>query len=111
MPIDHWVELKFKGKILDGPGYDIFIVEWGENGEQARVFITDGADDEYLLGMVRIGTSGQQVPTEVGFDISDISLPFVPSAVCIVGAEGGGGTLGFDLHSVRARINLNLNDN
>lgn len=110
LPIDHRVELKFQGKIIDGPGHDIFIVEWGENGEQARVYITDGADNEYLLGMVRVGTSGLQVPTEIGFDISDISLPFVPCAVRIVGMQQGGGTPGFDLHSVRARIDLSQED-
>jgi len=111
LPIDHWVELKFQGEIVDGPGYDILIVEWGENGEQARVFITDGADNEYLLGTMKVGISGLQVPTEVGFDISGVSLPFVPRAVYIVGIEGGGGTLGFDLHSVRARINISRGDN
>ena len=110
LPVGHWVNLKFQGEIVDGPGDDILIVEWGENGEQARVFTTDGANNEYLLGTVRIGTTGLQVPMEIGFDISGISLPFVPRAVRIVGIQAGGGTDGFDLHSVRARINLSQNE-
>lgn len=110
LPVDHWVELKFRGEIVDGPGYDIFLIEWGANGEQAGVFITDGGGKEYLLGKAMVRTSGQQVPTEIGFDICGISLPFVPCAVRIVGKEGGGGTPGFDLHSVRARTYISQDD-
>jgi RNA polymerase sigma-70 factor (ECF subfamily) len=103
LPVDHWVELKFRGNLVDGPGYDIFLVEWGANGEQARVFITDGVDNEYLLGTATAAASGLQVPTEVGFDIAGMSLPFVPCAIRILAIEGGGGTAGFDLHSLHAR--------
>jgi RNA polymerase sigma-70 factor (ECF subfamily) len=110
LPMGHWVELKFRGKIVDRPGHDVLVVEWGANGEQAQVFITDGADNEYLLGMVVAEASGLQVPTEAGFDIAGISLSFVPRAVRIVGIGGGGGTLGFDLHSVRARIDISQED-
>lgn len=110
LPVDHWVELKFRGEIIDGPGYDIFLIEWGANGEQAGVFITDGGGNEYLLGKAMVRASGQQVPTEIGFDISSISLPFAPCAVRIVGIEGGGGTPGFDLHSVRARTDTGHGD-
>lgn len=110
LPTGHWIELKFRGRIVDGPGYDILLVEWGANGEQAGVFITDGAGNEYLLGMATAGTSSRQVPTEIGFDISGISLPFVPCAVRILGIKGGGGTPGFDLHSVRARTYVSQDD-
>jgi RNA polymerase sigma-70 factor (ECF subfamily) len=110
LPVDHWVELKFRGKIVDGPGYDILLIEWDANGEQAGVFITDGAGNEYLLGMAIAGTSGQPSRTEIGFDISGISLPFVPCAVRIVGIREGGRTLGFDLSSVRARIYISEDD-
>ncbi|MHC4790757.1 MAG: RNA polymerase sigma factor [Planctomycetota bacterium] len=110
LPVDHWVELKFRGKIVDGPGDDIFLIEWDANGEQAGVFITDGAGNEYWLGMAMAGTSGQPTRTEIGFDISDISLPFVPCAVRIVGIKEGGKTRGFDLHSVRARIYVSRDD-
>lgn len=110
LPVDHWVELKFRGKIVDGPGDDIFLIEWDANGEQVGVFITDGAGNEYWLGMAMAGTSGQPTRTEIGFDISDISLPFVPCAVRIVGIKEGGKTPGFDLHSVRARIYVSRDD-
>jgi len=111
LPVGHWVELKFRGKIVGGPGDDIFLIEWDANGEQAGVFITDVAGNKYWLGMAMAGTSGQPTRTEIGFDISDISLPFVPCAVRIVGIKEGGQTPGFDLHSVRARISLSQNEN
>lgn len=110
LPVGHWIELKFKGEIVDGPGDDIFIVEWGAKAEQARIFITDGAGNEYLLGTAKAGDSSRQVATEIGFDIAGISLPFVPYAVRILGTKAGGGTLGFDLHSVRARTYINQNN-
>lgn len=110
LPVDHWIELKFRDKIVDGPGDDIFLIEWDANGEQAGVFITDGAGNEYWLGMAMAGTSGQPTRTEIGFDISDISLPFVPCAVRIVGIKEGGKTPGFDLYSVRARIYVSQGD-
>ncbi|MEK7995454.1 MAG: LamG-like jellyroll fold domain-containing protein, partial [Planctomycetota bacterium] len=51
------------------------------------------------------GTVGTGVdPTEIGFDISGISLPFVPSAVRILGVDTGGQAPGFDVANVRARI-------
>ncbi|MHC4657436.1 MAG: RNA polymerase sigma factor [Planctomycetota bacterium] len=110
LPVEHWIELKFGGKIVDGPGDDIFLIEWDANGEQAGVFITDGEGNEYWLGMAMAGTSGQPTRTEIGFDISDISLPFVPCAVRIVGIKEGGKTQGFDLFSVRARIYVSRGD-
>ncbi|MHC4572987.1 MAG: RNA polymerase sigma factor [Planctomycetota bacterium] len=110
LPVDHWVELKFRGEIVNGPGYDVILVELDASGEEADVFITDGAGSEYLLGTARAGTSGQPGRTEIGFDIFDISLPFVPRAVRIVGIKEGGWTHGFDLGSVRARVYVNEED-
>jgi len=110
LPIDHWVELKFRGKIVDGTGYDVILVELDTSGEEADVFITDGAGSEYLLGIAMAGTSGQPSRTEIGFDISGISLPFVPCAVRIIGIKEGGWTHGFDLGSVRARTYINEED-
>ncbi|MHC4890731.1 MAG: RNA polymerase sigma factor, partial [Planctomycetota bacterium] len=110
LPVEHWFELKFRGKIVDGPGHDILLIERDANGEQAGVFVTDGEGNEYWLGLAMAGTSGQPTRTEIGFDISDISLPFVPSAVRIVGVKEGGKTPGFDLYSVRARIYVSQDD-
>jgi RNA polymerase sigma-70 factor (ECF subfamily) len=104
LPVGHWLELGFAGPITDGPGDDVFIVEWGRNGEQASVFITDGASNARLLGVLTVKDSGQQLATKTGFDIFRIRLPFVPRALRIVSITGGGGTPGFDLHSVQARI-------
>jgi RNA polymerase sigma-70 factor (ECF subfamily) len=104
LPVKHWVELKFAGKIVDGPGNDIILVEWDAAGERAGIYLTDGVGNEYLLGIARAGSSRQPSRTEIGFDISGISLPFEPCAVRIVGINIGGWTNGFDLGSVRARI-------
>ncbi len=103
LPTDHWVELKFRGRIVDGPGDDIVLVELDAVGEQALVFITDGCGQEYLLGFVAVPNINGYGPTITGFDIADISLPFVPSAVRVVGIDLRGGSPGFDLGYVRAR--------
>jgi len=83
--------LKFRGKIVDDPGDDIFLIELDAVDEQALVFITDGSDREYLLGYALVPDIGFYEQTEIGFDIAGISLPFVSP--------------GFDLANVRARIN------
>ncbi len=103
LPTDHWVELKFRGKLVDGPGDDLLLVEWGMAGEQALVFIADGAGQEYLLGLGIAGNSGQQIPTEINFNMPDVSLPFTPSVIRVLGVSMGGGAPGFDLGSVRMR--------
>ncbi|MHC4680910.1 MAG: LamG domain-containing protein [Planctomycetota bacterium] len=111
LPPDHWVEMQFRGPIIDGPGDDIVLIELGPVSEQARIFITDGAGREYLLGLATAGSAGGGVdPTEIGFDISGISLPFVPRAVRILGVDTGGEAPGFDVASVRARINTDCRE-
>jgi len=105
IPADHWVELKFRGKIIDGPGDDIFLIELDAVDEQALVFITDGSGREYLLGYALVPDIGFYEQTEIGFDIAGMSLPFVPSTLRIVGLDLRGGSPGFDLANVRARIN------
>jgi len=103
LPTDHWVELMFRGKIVNGPGDDIFLVELDPVGEQALVFITDGKGQEYLLGLAAVPNINGHGPTKIGFDIARISLPFVPCAVRIVGIDFRGGSPGFDVAYVRAR--------
>ncbi len=107
IPIDHWVELKFHGEIVDGPGNDIFIVELDPVGEQALVFLTDGADNEYLLGFAAVPDVVKYGPTTIGFDIAGILLPFAPCAVRVLGIDLRGGSPGFDLAYVRARTRAN----
>jgi len=105
IPTDHWVELKFRGRLIDGPGDDIFLIELDAVDEQALVFITDGSGREYLLGYALVPDIGSYEQTEIGFDIAGASFPFVPSAIRILGLDLRGGSPGFDLANVRARIN------
>lgn len=105
LPPDHWVELQFRGPIIDGMGDDIVLIELGPVNEQARVFLTDGAGREYLLGLAKSGSIGGGVdPTRIAFDVAGLSLPFEPRAVRVLGIDTGGEAPGFDLASVRARI-------
>lgn len=111
LPAGHWVELEFEGPILDGPGNDIEVVEWGANSEEAHVYVTDGNGRQRFVGTMKAPDSGLQISTVAGFDIGGIPLPFAPRAVRIVSRSQGGGTPGFDLHAVRARIERTKNRN
>jgi len=105
LPPDHWVELQFRGPIIDGPGDDIKLIELGPVSEQALIFITNGAGRERLIGMATSGIVGGGVdPTHISFDISGIELPFEPRAVRILGLDNGGMAPGFDIANIRARI-------
>jgi len=103
VPTDHWVDLKFCGTIIDAPGNDILFIELGQMGEQALIFITDGVHQEYLLGIATASDSEAQAPTDIGFDIAGLSLPFVPCAVRLLALDLKGGSPGFDIANVRAR--------
>jgi len=104
LPTDHWVELQFRGPIIDGPGHDIEIIEWGRRGEKILVFLTDGRDQEYLLNLVAADDSGGQNRSFIQLDIAGLSLPFESRAIRILGLDTGGDCPGFDLASVTARI-------
>lgn len=105
IPSDHWLEFKYRGRLINGPGDDIFLIENDAVNEQALVFITDGSDREYLLGYAFVRDIGIYEQTELGFDIAGISFPFVPSTIRIVGLDFRGGSPGFDLANIRARVN------
>ncbi|MHC4726992.1 MAG: LamG domain-containing protein [Planctomycetota bacterium] len=105
IPSDHWLEFKYQGRLIDGPGNDIFLIENDAVNEQALVFITDGSDREYLLGYAFVRDIGIYEQTEIGFDITGISFPFEPSSIRVVGLDYRGGSPGFDLANIRARIN------
>ncbi len=105
IPSDHWLEFKYRGRLINGPGDDIFLIENDAVNEQALVFITDGSDREYLLGYAFVPDIGLYEQSELGFDIAGISFPFEPSSIRIVGLDYRGGSPGFDLANVRARIN------
>ncbi|MBN2591978.1 MAG: hypothetical protein JXA81_00620 [Sedimentisphaerales bacterium] len=107
LPPDHWVELQFRGPIINGPGDDIKLIELGPVSEQALIFLTDAADQEKLIDIATSGhpSSGVGVdPTHISFDISGIDLPFEPRAIRILGLDYGGEAHGFDIASVQARI-------
>lgn len=106
MPPDHWVELQFRGPIVDGPGPDIHLIELGRAGEQALVFLTDGAGREYLLDVAIASDAGGHFPTNIDIDISRASLPFEARAIRLVGLDKGGLCPGFDIANMRARIRL-----
>ncbi len=111
IPIDHWIELLFKGEIVNGPEEDVFIVELDSVGEQALVFLTDGAGREYLLGYGVVSNNNTHGPVTIGFDVENVSLPFTPRAVRILGIDLRGGSPGFDLAQVRARVRSDCRNN
>lgn len=104
IPIDHWIDLQFCGRIVDGPGDDILLVERGRAGEAALVFVTDGFGRDYLVGIAEASDTGGELPTEIGFDISDISAPFAFRSVRIAALDTGGQSPGFDIGNLRARV-------
>ncbi|MBN2181881.1 MAG: LamG domain-containing protein [Sedimentisphaerales bacterium] len=107
LPQDHWVEMFFRGEIVDGSGKDFFLVELDPMGEESLIFLTDGTGPEYLLGLASVLNTGEHAPTTLGFDIAGVSLPFKPRAVRILGIDFGGGSPGFDLAYMLARTLTN----
>ncbi len=103
-PTDHWVDLAFSGAIVAGDGNDITLVETGRAGEQALVFVTDGAEQEYLLTKVAVESVMKQELSRFGIDLEGLRLPFVPRVVRIVAIDRGGQSPGFDLCHVQARV-------
>ncbi len=105
IPSDHWLEFRYRGKLIDGPGDDIFLIENDAVNEQALVFITGGSGQEYLLGYAFVPDIGFYEETELGFDLAGILFPFEPSTIRVVGLDYRGGSPGFDLANIRARVN------
>jgi len=104
LPVDHWIDLAFSGRLADGDGNDITLVETGKAGEQALLFVTDGSDQEYLLTRVAVANLAIQGLSHIGVDLAGLSLPFVPRAVRLVALDLGGQSPGFDLGTVQARV-------
>ena len=104
LPTDHWIDLAFSGRLVGGDGNDILLVETGKAGEQALLFITDGADQEYLLTKVMVENSAKQDLSRIGIDFDGVVLPFVPRVVRLVALDLGGQSPGFDLCNIRARV-------
>lgn len=104
LPTSHWVDLGFSGRIAGGAGGDILVIESGKAGEQALLFLTDGADQEYLLTKVVIESTRENELSRVWLDTGHLDLPFEPRGIRLVGLDQGGQLPGFDLCSVQARI-------
>lgn len=104
LPSDHWVELAFSGRLVDGDGNDITIVESGKAGEQALLFLTDGGDQEYLLSEITVANLMKQETSYVGIDLAGVQVPFVPRSLRLVALDRGGESPGFDLVTIRARV-------
>ncbi len=104
LPMDHWIDLAFSGRLVGGDGNDIMLIETGKAGEQALLFITDGADQEYLLTKVVLANSAKQDLSHIGIDLDGVTLPFVPRAMRLVALDLGGQSPGFDLSNLRARV-------
>ena len=103
-PEDHWIHLGYSGQIVDNDGNDILLVESGQVGEQALIFLTDGADREYVAGLAVAKNSGEQALTHIELDLAGIEIPFEARGLRVVAVDLGGGSPGFDLGSIQARI-------
>jgi hypothetical protein len=121
LPTAHWVELTFAGSIIDGntphpclkglpDGTDLVVLEKDANQERTVIFLTDGVDRLFLLGEAYASLS-HSVPdpncpgmVKIGFDLTDVNVPFTPRSVRILSRSLGGGAPGFDLGRVWARI-------
>lgn len=108
LPADHWIDLGFSGELVAAEGDDIVLVETGKAGEQALLFVTDGADREYLLTRVSVAADMTQELSRIGVDLDGLSLPFVPRAVRLVGLDWSGQSPGFDLCNVQARVSRDV---
>ncbi len=104
IPEDHWIHLGFLGRIINGNGADIIIEESGQMGEQALVFLTDGGEQEYPAALAVVENTSRQEPTRIEIDLADNPASFVPRGIRIVGVDLAGGSPGFDLASVQARV-------
>jgi len=104
IPEDHWIHLAFSGRIADGNGADIIIEESGKMGEQALVFLTDGQEQEYAAALAVVENTDRQESTRIEIDLAENPVPFVTRGIRIVGIDLGGGSPGFDLANVQARI-------
>jgi hypothetical protein len=110
LPTDCWVELKFRGIIVDGTGDDIFMTELGQCGEQALVFLINGAGQDYPVGIVTALDDGSQAPTDISLDISNIPPGLNPCALRLVALDLKGGSPGFDVGYVLARTQIICTD-
>ncbi|MHC4517578.1 MAG: LamG domain-containing protein [Planctomycetota bacterium] len=104
IPEDHWVDLLFSGGIVSAGGDDLELTEAGKAGEQAIIFLTDGVDREYVVGMAQAETAFKQGIGYINLDFPGIEVPFTPRGLRLVAVDFGGLSPGFDLGSARVRV-------
>ena len=80
--------------IIESPGNEIFIREYGQNGEQANVFVSSNLTDFVFLGTA-------QDDLNTAFDLATIGYTEPVQAIRIVGLNNGGDSPGFDVVSVQ----------
>lgn len=98
-----WLEFGYSGQISDGPGVDVCI-DGRFSGKYALIFITDGEGQEVQLNSPVSYQNFGGGYRMVGFDISNLSLPFEPRAVRIVGVDDSGPWSGEELYAAWARV-------
>jgi len=103
-PADHWIDLLFSGRIVDAVGDDLELTESGKAGEQAILFLTDGADREYAVAMAQADDEHVQALSYLSLDLGPIEVPFAPTGLRLVALDHGGSSPGFDLGYIQARV-------
>lgn len=103
-PEDHWVDFLFSGRIVNAVGDDLELTESGKAGEQAILFLTDGADREYAVAMAQADDEHVQALSYLSLDLPQMEVPFAPTGLRLVALDHGGSSPGFDLGYIRARI-------
>jgi len=101
---DRWIELAFAGPIVDGEGPDIRIREEGQMGEAALILLSDGHSRTFPLDIATIPNENVSSSYVCEFDLHLVDPGFVPTAVRILSLGLGGGSPGFDVGAVQARI-------
>jgi RNA polymerase sigma factor (sigma-70 family) len=95
------IEVGFDGPIVEGPGPDLFYTGW--YCPIIRIFLTDGAGHLYELPMPTCDGDCACFHI-VPFDLSGLALPFEPKGILVQGVGDWYRYGGFELTSVRARI-------
>ena len=95
LPTGTNVTVRYDGQVIvDGDGDDIFVSEFGDEGEKAIVFV-GGGDGMRVLGTIDAGQ-------ETGLDLADIDWDGYVTHIMVVGIDSNGTSPGFDLMEVSA---------
>jgi hypothetical protein len=99
LPTNSFVTVGFTDEtIIDGPGDDIFIQEYGKAGERAKVFVSSDLKNFELLGTAKDDE-------KTSFDLASIKFKEPVQAIKIVGLDSKGDSPGFDVANVQVLEN------